>query len=142
MSWWKAGIYETVGKCRECGSALLSKHAWNIGIRREGHAGHGGRGLCIRCYSRIRERSPRPRGSQRPRAPLRPIEDTLSEYAMIRDDVNSIAQAAERMGMTFVALDRALYRARKKGLDGALPPIAQIDRAIRRGQAHYLRRSA
>lgn len=60
----------------------------------------------------------------------RPLQEVVDEYALIRDDVDSVRQAAERMGMTFAALDKALYRARKQGLRAALPPPGQLDRAM------------
>jgi hypothetical protein len=58
------------------------------------------------------------------------MHDVLSDYALIRDDVDSVREAADRMGMTFAALDQALYRARRKGLSGALPPPRQLERGL------------
>lgn len=68
----------------------------------------------------------------------RPLQEVLDEYAMIRRDVDSVREAAERMGMTFAALDKALYRARKQGLRGTLPPPGQLDRGIANGVALHL----
>lgn len=61
---------------------------------------------------------------------------------MIRDECASVAQAAERMGMTFSALDRALYRARQQGRTEALPPPQQLDGALRYGKYKALLRAS
>lgn len=126
---------ETGGKCRVCGIPMVSKH-----VRvPEGHRRHNGNGLCNTHDYRARRygdadadlsRTPRPRarGSE-----WRTADEVLEDYDMIRDQVASVAQAAERMGMTASALDRALYRAREAGDRRGLPPLTQIDRAIARG---------
>lgn len=129
---------------------MLSAYAWQIGIRREGHGAHQARGLCRKHYMRwkrsgsLERRMPRP--SRRPDlASARPASQVLEEYAMIREDVESIADAAKRMGMSFSALDLALYRARQRGIRDALPPPTQMERALARGcRTNYedLRRSA
>lgn len=72
------------------------------------------------------------------RRAYRPLEEVLEEYALVRADVDSVREAAERMGMSFSALDKALYRARKQGIEGALPPPNQLDRGIANGVALHL----
>lgn len=137
-----AGIYATVGHCTECGVPMLSAWARLSGVSREGHAYHAAHGLCEKHYSYLRrhgsltapvERKPRP-----PRGPDLPFEETLEEYVMIRDDVASIRQAAERMGVKFATLDRLLYRARKQGLSAGLPPLQQRERAMARNRPYRL----
>lgn len=134
-----------LGHCRapDCGVPLVSEKKWRQGIRPEGHARHGGKQLCNMHYKRFSRNGDYDRHS--PVAPprinvrvSRPLDEVLEDYAMIRDDCNSVREAAERMGMTFSALDRALYRARKQGLPGALPPMPQVERAMHFGSAHYL----
>lgn len=70
----------------------------------------GGRGYCKPCYYRHR-RAGEFEGDRRGR----PIEETLEDWVFLRDDGVPLAEAARRMGMTEKALDKALYRARKKG---------------------------
>ena len=60
----------------------------------------------------------------------RRAEEVLEEYALIREGVDSIRQAAERMGMTHSALDMALSRARKRGDRRALAPPGQLMRSL------------
>ena len=75
--------------------------------------------------------TPRPR-AEKPQGDRvhRPLQEVVDDYSMIREDVDSVRQAAERMGMTFAALDKALYRARLQGLRAALPPPGQLERAM------------
>ena len=134
-----------VGNCLapECGLPLVSEKAWRQGIRPEGHARHGGKQLCNMHYKRFTrngtfERQKTYRPQRNDYREYRTLEETLEEYRFIRDDCRSVREAAGRMGMTFSALDRALYRARQQGLPGALPPMAQVERAMKYGAAHYL----
>ena len=47
---------------------------------------------------------------------MRSNEEVVEEWDLLRSQgVMTVAQAASRMGMTAEALDRALYRARKRG---------------------------
>jgi hypothetical protein len=114
---------------------MVSKHARVP----EGWARHNGKGLCNTHDYRDRRYGdpeadllakprPRARGSA-----WRTAEEVLEDYAMIRDHVGSVAEAAERMGLTASALDRALYRARTAGDARGLPPMPQIERALARG---------
>lgn len=137
----KAGIYETVGHCvvEGCGLPMVSKHAWDRGVRKPGHVSKGGRDMCRKHYTRFvrsgstERRVAVGRGSREQQASKRSREEVIEDYSMIKDDVTSIAQAAERMGMSFAALDKALYLARLDGDRRAMPPSSQLDRAIRRG---------
>lgn len=143
----KAGIYETVGHCKvaDCGKAMLSKHAWTAGVRRPDHVSAGGHGMCRIHYQRwTRHGSTEKQVAKGKGGGGRKMgrAEMLEEYMIIRESCSSVAHAARRMGITFAALDKALYRARKDGIAGALPPPNQIDRAIERGQADYLRSAA
>jgi hypothetical protein len=128
------GSYRQVGECRVCGVPMVGKNAWQRGTRPEGFARHDGHGYCSKHYAQVvrrgqiptnhtRERGPRRRYRPRPdgRAPIRTRDEVLEDYLLIRDEVFSVAQAAERMGMTEAALEKALERARKDGLDGRTP---------------------
>ena len=81
---------------------------------------HDARDLCRAHYHQARKR-----GDFETR-PKRSYEDTLDDWVLIRDyDGADVRRAADRMGMTFSALDKALYRARKRGdLRGSLTPFA------------------
>ena len=134
-----------VGECQapDCGVPLVSEKAWRQGIRPEGHARHGGKKLCNMHYKRFarngtfdRQKAHRPQRTNY--REYRTLDEVLEDYQMIRDDCSSVREAADRMGMTFSALDRALYRARQQGLPGALPPMPQVERAMKYGAAHYL----
>jgi hypothetical protein len=143
----KPGVFDVVGHCKACGVPLLSSYARTQGVRREGHKYHGARGYCSTHWRRIQRHGRpdvkltpiAPRGG--PRATVRTREEVLEEYAMVRDEVRSIRQAAERMGMKFSTLDRALYRARQEGIRAALPPQEQMDRAEAQGRPYELPRA-
>jgi hypothetical protein len=124
----------------DCDLILVPKNRYYKGPKTPGTAAAGGHGLCQKHHHRMVRNGTTDR--QRPHRPgprltsvreHRSREEVLEDYALIRDDVNSIAQAAERMGMTFSALDMALYRARKLGDPRALPPLPQLERAIANG---------
>ena len=140
----KAGVYDTVGHCKveDCGLPLLSKWAWTAGVRREGHVSAGGLGMCRKHYTRFarsgstERRVAVGRGSKQAQAAKRSREEVLEDYAMIKDDCTSVRHAAERMGMSFSALDKALYRARLDGDERAMPPSNQVNRAIGRGSTY------
>lgn len=125
-----------VGVCPDCDRPMVSKPAWEQGIRPEGHTYSGGFGYCRRDYLRRKRREPdyvpRQRGPRGPRPEARPLrtrDEVLEDYVIIKDDVSSVRQAADRMGMSFAALDMALYRARKDGIEEAAPPVSQRLRA-------------
>lgn len=118
--------------CAACRAPMVPRARWTRGERPEGHKPIGARGLCRPCYRReLRAEKFAPRRN-------RSLFEVLEDYRMIRDDVATVAQAAERMGMTYAALDKALYRARRRGMEGALPPRQQLERAIAKGQAGQL----
>lgn len=138
----KAGIYDTVGHCKVegCGVPMVSKHAWDAGVRKPGHASHGGKGMCRKHYARWTRHGSTERqvavGGPGNQAAKRSREEVLEDYAMIKDDCTSVRHAAERMGMTFSALDKALYRARLDGDVRAMPPSDQVSRALGRGATY------
>lgn len=71
---------------------------------------HLGRGLCVQCYGIHRRQ-----GSLEDFDRLtRPREETFREWLMIKPSVATREEAARRMGMTLVALDRVRYRVAKK----------------------------
>jgi len=128
--------YATVGHCRveDCGKPMLSKWAWEGGVRREGHVSAGAHGMCRKHHVRwlrTGQTELLPRTSvrrARTSENFRGRQEVLEDYLLIKDDVASVREAAERMGMTFSALDMALYRARKDGHEEASPPLKQIER--------------
>ena len=68
---------------------------------------HQSRGLCTRCYTAFRKV-----GELDKYPPLtRSNAEVMEEWEWLRDAGYSREQAALRMGMTFAALDRAIYRA-------------------------------
>lgn len=74
---------------------------------------HLGRGLCRPCWSRAKNTDTL---YDHPRA-TRSRADLLADWRMLRGQGHTKRQIAERLGMTFRALDQALVRARR---DGAL----------------------
>jgi hypothetical protein len=123
----------TVGHCivEGCGKPMISKWAWTQGVRREGHVSAGAQGICRKHYVRLQRTGttdlvPRTREYVPRTSDFRPRREVLEDYLMIKSDVSSIAQAAERMGMTASALDMALYRARRDGHEEATPPLNQV----------------
>lgn len=132
---------ETVCKVDDCDLIIIPERQYYRSTKAPGTAPLGGYGMCKKHYNRWvrngtterkQQHRPAPRSLESYRV-YRTREEVLEEYAMVRRDVTSVRQAAERMGMTFSALDMALYRARKLGDERALPPPAQIDRAIANG---------
>jgi len=128
--------YPTVGHCRVdgCGKPMLAKWAWTKGVRREGHVSEGADGICRKHHTRLKRNGttdllPREARPYTPRtADFRTRSEVLEDYLMIKSDVSSVREAAQRMGMSFAALDMALYRARKDGVAEAHPPVDQIER--------------
>lgn len=141
------GQYDTVGHCAApgCGKPMLSTYAWRIGIRKPGHVSKGAGDLCRKHHMRFKRNGTTerqvPRPSKRRGRESRSREEILEEYAMIRDSVATVREAADRMGLSFSALDKALYRARKEGLAEAALPRQQLERAIAAGH-HHLRSDA
>ena len=73
--------------------------------------GHRGRGLCRGCHARRRRDGTL---ADAPRATMS-ADEVLEEWVMLRGEGHTVAQAAERLGMTYGALEKALDRARKRG---------------------------
>jgi len=128
-------LHDTVGHCKVdgCGLPMLSKWAWTQGVRREGHVSAGANGMCRKHHVRMQrngttDKVERTRTYTPRTAEFRTREEVLEDYAMIKDDVPDVRAAAERMGMSFTALDMALYRARKAGRSEAALPLSQVER--------------
>lgn len=92
-----------VPRCRNCSCPMVGQRETSPpGWRR-----HVARGLCSRCWSAARtagdlvdfERNTRTR------------DEVLDEWVLLRGEGYTRAQAAERIGMTFAAFDRAYWRA-------------------------------
>lgn len=80
--------------------------------RSKGHApadSHAGNGFCQRCYRARRTALDRPKDRPRQWKAL----ELLAEYEFwLTQGLKTKRQVAERIGVTFVALDRAIYRGR------------------------------
>lgn len=116
-----------------CRTELVSKEEWSIlsDAAKIGKSAHRGFRLCTKHYfRRQRYGSPTAKPERKPRKPRgseqRDAEEVLSEWVLIRDhDRADVAHAADRLGMSVSALDKALYRARKRGDSrGSLAPLA------------------
>lgn len=107
--------------CSECGVPMVSRYAWDRGDRPEGHSLHAGRGLCRADYVIAYRAGEIEKHGSKVRS-RRSRQEVLEDYMMIRDEVSSIAHAADRMGMTERALEKALERARKQGVTEARTP--------------------
>lgn len=79
---------------------------------------HFGRGLCGRCWTKLDEDE---RLDHEPTTRHR--DDVLDDWLVLREEGHTKAQAAERLGMTFEAFDRAFHRARAAGDPRALPAL-------------------
>lgn len=121
--------------CLNCARSMVPHTAWEAGMRGNADTYHKARGLCVSCYSRWKRAQlpARPSRPRRPPSPIIPADDLLTEYAVIRPSCQSIREAADRMGVTFARLDRALYRARRRGDRRGLAPWPQRQKAIDRG---------
>lgn len=108
--------------CKTCHRRMVSQAVWKAmtpqerqdsGARRVDSFGH-----CNPCASRRRygptERSYRTR------------EEVLEDWAWLKDSgVTDLQVAADRMGMSFDALEKALWRARQDGDERATVPPRQ-----------------
>lgn len=118
-------------RCRACGVFLVGTDTWRTMTpeARQGRALHRGHGLCAKHYARARRLgdplAPRPAWTPRPvRGPHLDAEEVLEEWVVLRRSGESVASAAERMGLPFSTLDKALWRARRRGdARGALPQM-------------------
>lgn len=107
--------------CQECGHLVAHRRtlARFPALREKGWVVLAGQGLCSTCYRRAWEKGTLERIN-------RTADDVLDEWVWLRDDgYADVRIAAKRMGMTYAALDKALWRARKRGDQrGSLVPFA------------------
>lgn len=102
--------------CRTCGRTMVTRHQRRRFPVLRQHATLNTRELCSACYARAQ------RAGELERI-KRSADEVLDDWALMRDDGESVESAAQRMGMTRSALDKALYRARKRGdARGSLNP--------------------
>lgn len=103
-------------KCRKCGKPLVGARN---GKRRRTKVAHYGRGLHCRCYYQAQREgvlSQYPPLSKSREWVVRTFKE-LRELEPARDTQSLCINLAPRMGMTYYALQRAIYRARKDGVD-------------------------
>lgn len=110
-----------VYRCTTCKASMVSqafRRRWPE--LRDAHRQMGTKDLCHRCYQAA------VKAGDRPERKNRSADEVLDEWVWLRDDgVADVKVAARRMGMTWKALDKALYRARKRGDQrGSLVPFA------------------
>lgn len=80
---------------------------WRKRYPRDGVLRHDARGLCTQCY-----RAKHKAGELDRFPPLtRSNAVVMEEWAELRDAGYTVERAAQMLGMTFVALERAIYRA-------------------------------
>lgn len=110
------------GRCLVCAVPLVGTYTWATMTpeKRVGKAVHQGKSLCQKHYSRARRHgspvAPRPAWKPRPpRTASLPAEEILEEWVTLRRSGESVASAAERLGVTYAALDKLLWRARQRG---------------------------
>lgn len=96
--------------CRDC---KLPRADWPQTA--SGHA-RGGRGLCRRCWNRHNFNHTL---DQFPRSTWQ-RDELLEEWVFLRDTGCDVEAAAERVGMTRAALERALHRAKARGDERAV----------------------
>jgi hypothetical protein len=72
------------------------------------HTGHGLRGLCAACWQNPTIRANYPRSTFA-------ADELLDEWTLLRSEGHTLRQAAERLGITYAALDKALQRAKHRG---------------------------
>ena len=92
--------------CLDCGRPTRAKNS-----KPDGRPRFIGRGLCEACHQRHRKRGTLSDFERR----TRPADEVLEDWDFLRRQGYSIRDAAERMGMTHAALDRALCRAANRG---------------------------
>jgi hypothetical protein len=71
-----------------------------------------GRGLCISCYEKAKYRGDLIDYERK----NWPMDWMIAEYRRIRGDQFTLADAARQIGVTRASLEKALQRARQKGL--------------------------
>jgi hypothetical protein len=80
------------------------------------------RGMCRLCYDVTRNN-----GTVIDFAPiLRPRDEVMHEWDLLRGEGYTKRQAAERLGMTWEAFDRTFHRARRAGDPRAQPALRTV----------------
>jgi len=105
--------------CRDsvCGVPLVSAGA---GAAPPGMRRHTGRGLCSRCHYRHRRD-----GTLEDFPPLTwTREELYAEWAVLRDGGTDARTAADRIGVSFAALEKAIHRTER----GDVPPVTRPPR--------------
>lgn len=98
----------SVRVCGDCGCPLVPSGTPTVqGVRR--HAGRGRCGLCR--YRRLRDGT----WADVPR-PTRANTEVVEDYLLLRQTGLSQREIADRIGMTLPAMDRAICRARARGV--------------------------
>ena len=88
--------------CRKCTENMYAPKGHDVG-----QLTHDARGLCTRCYRFLHKT-----GGLDDFPPLtRTNAEVMEDWEFLRDTGYTRQRAAQRMGMTFEALDRAIYRA-------------------------------
>lgn len=102
--------------CQGCETTMVTRSARDRFPSLRQHAVLASIELCHRCHSSRRRSGDLDRKK-------RLADEVLDDWVLMRDDGESVESAARRMGMTRSALDKALYRARKRGdARGSLNP--------------------
>lgn len=160
MTWYPRG-YLKIEPCVADGCGVPTVSSWSLALlsperRQEIAREHGaedlqgrqGYGLCTKHYNRLRRNGdPLASAPKRPRPKRGPesrsAEEVLEEWAMLRSDgVTDLRVAAQRMGMSFSALDKALWRARKRGDERGIVRKNEDLGGIARGSTGYGQRRA
>lgn len=103
------------GQCARCSHRIVPRrHRPLNGARR-----HAGRGLCDPCRNETRATGDLPDFERATRT----RDELLDEWVLLRSEGYTLRQAAERLGMTYPAFERAYYRARCDGDPRALPAL-------------------
>jgi hypothetical protein len=105
-----------IWSCGNCGYPIITSTAYKRDPEfRWVYRRHAGRNLCTVCHAQIRQAGHLDRWL-RTRL-IWPRDQLMDEWVWLRDSGASIEQAAEQLGMTWSALDRALHRALRDGDD-------------------------
>lgn len=104
-------------RCRDCDHPICPR-SWNV----PGAFRDEGRGLCRGCW---RDRAAADTLDEVERT-KRTRDDLMADWEILRGRGLTKRQAADRLGMTFSAFDRALQRARAAGDPRALPSLTLV----------------
>lgn len=108
-----------------CGRQLLTREGLRVvpEDQRVGLALHAARGLCQRCWRKAKANDTL---LDLP-AKKRMNDEVMEEWELLRTQgVHSIRKAAERMGMTHKALEKAIQRGRERGDSRAILPHTNL----------------